>query len=179
MSPARTQLRMERPNLDDLPPVRVPPPYTIRTYQPNDEAPWTELVVVAMSSQWTVEDCRRDLIGAPGFDPDGLFFAAKGDEVVGTACAFYEENLPPDRGTVHMVCVHPDHRGHGLGYWLTLATLHRFRERGFRSVHLRTDDERLPAIHTYLKLGFQPVMIDESYPARWEALMAILRGGSA
>jgi mycothiol synthase len=169
---------MERLNLDGLPPLQVPEPYQIRSYQPNDEVLWTRLVGVAMNSSWTVEACRERIISAPGFDPDGLFFAVLGDEVVGTACAFHEEKNPPERGTVHMVCVHPDHRGFGLGYWLSLSVLHRFRERGLRSVQLLTDDMRLPAIHIYLKLGFQPNFDHESYPKRWEAVMKTLRGSS-
>ena len=175
MSRARPQLIMVRPHLDDLPPLRVPEPYRIRSYRPNDEVLWTELVGVAMNSSWTVEGCREKIIGAPGFDPGGLFFAVEGETVVGTACAFHDEGNPPERGTVHMVCVHPDHRGRRLGYWLSLAVLRRFRERGLRSVQLLTDDVRLAAIHIYLKLGFAPHMSHESYPARWEAIMRNLR----
>ncbi len=175
MSKANPQLIMERPHLDDLPPMRVPEPYRIRSYRPNDETLWTDLVRVAMNSSWTVEACRENIIGAPGFDAGGMFFAVRGEQVVGTATAFHEERNPPERGTVHMVCVHPDHRGHGLGYWLSLAVLHRLRERGFESVQLLTDDGRLPAIHIYLKLGFTPRMSHESYPARWEAVMETLR----
>ena len=175
MSASKPQLKMERPHLDDLPPLRVPEPYGIRSYRPNDEVLWTELVRVAMNSSWTVEACRKNMIAAPGFDPEGLFFAVMDEKVVGTACAFHDEQNPPDRGTVHMVCVHPDHRGFGLGYWLSLAVLHRLRKRDFRSVQLLTDDERLPAVHIYLKLGFKPLMSHESYPARWEAVMETLR----
>ena len=108
MSASRPQLKMERPHLDDLPPMQVPEPYGIRSYRPNDEVLWTELVGVAMNSSWTVEACRKNIIAAPGFDPEGMFFAVMGEKVVGTACAFHDEQNPPDRGTVHMVCVHPD-----------------------------------------------------------------------
>ncbi len=175
MSASNPQLIMVRPHLDDLPPLQVPAPYRIRAYRPNDEVLWTELVRVAMNSSWTVEACRERIIGAPGYDPGGLFFAVKDETVVGTASAVHEEKNPPERGTVHMVCVHPEHRGFGLGYWLSLSVLHRLRERGFRSVQLLTDDVRLPAIHIYLKLGFAPHMSHPSYPGRWEAVMETLR----
>lgn len=175
MSASNPQLIMVRPHLDDLPPLQVPEPYRIRSYRPNDEVLWTELVAAAMNPSWTVEACREKIIANPGFDPDGMFFAVAGDRVVGTASAFHEAKNPPDRGTVHMVCVHPDHRGHGLGYWLSLAVLHRFRERDFHSAQLLTDDVRLPAIHIYLKLGFEPHMSHPSYPERWEAIMETLR----
>ena len=128
-----------------------------------------------MNSSWTVEACRKNMIAAPGFDPEGLFFAVMDEKVVGTACAFHDEQNPPDRGTVHMVCVHPDHRGFGLGILALprgLAPLARNAD--FRSVQLLTDDVRLTAIHIYLKLGFRPLMSHESYPARWEAVMETL-----
>ena len=175
MSRPNPQLIMERPHLDELPQLQVPEPYRIRSYRPKDEVLWTKLVGIAMNSSWTVEACRKNIIAAPGFDAGGMFFAVKGEEVVGTACAFHEEKNPPERGTVHMVCVHPDHRGAGLGYWLSLAVLHRLRERGFESVQLLTDDARLPAIHIYLKLGFRSLLSHESFPARWEAVMKTLR----
>ena len=175
MSKPNPQLVMVRPHLDNLPPLETSEPYRIRSYQPDDEVLWTELVGVAMNSRWTVEACRENILAAPGFDPGGMFFAMHGEQAVGTATAFHEEKNPPERGTVHMVCVHPDHRGHGLGYWLSLAVLHRFRERGLESVQLLTDDVRLPAIHIYLKLGFEPHMSHPSYPQRWEAIMQTLR----
>ena len=35
---------------------------------------------------------------------------------------------------------------------------------------LLTDDPRLPAIKTYLNLGFVPEHRDDTHPARWEAV---------
>ncbi len=48
-----------------------------------------------------------------------------------------------------------------------MAVINGLFERGFRRCILRTDDFRLPAIKTYLDLGFAPEMLDESHPERW------------
>lgn len=74
-----------------------------------------------------------------------------------------------------MVCVRPEHRGHRLGYWLTLATLHYFRDHGFQQAILDTDDFRLPAIREYLDLGFEPEYTHPSHTERWERIRAELQ----
>ena len=75
---------------------------------------------------------------------------------------------------VHMVCVRPKERGHRLGYWLTLAVLRYFRDRGFERARLSTDDYRLSAIRAYLDLGFAPELTHPSHPARWDAVLEAL-----
>ena len=42
------------------------------------------------------------------------------------------------------------------------------------SVVLFTDDHRLAAIKTYLKLGFEPQMVHDSHPERWREVLAKL-----
>jgi len=64
--------------------------------------------------------------------------------------------------------VTPGHQGKGLGHVLVLHVLDYFRKKGFREAILDTDDFRLPAIKTYLKLGFDPVHIGENHRRRWE-----------
>src|SRR5690606_36526282 len=61
----------------------------------------------------------------------------------------------------------PRNRGKGLGKLVSVAVLNDLYERGFRRCMLRTDDFRLPAIKTYLDLGFVPDMKDDSHPERW------------
>jgi len=150
----------------------MPAPYRLRTYQPGDEALWAELVRVGMPSHHTAETCRTQVVASPYFDPAGFFLVVQGEQAVGTACAFQRDGDPPHLGCVHMVCVHPDHRGHRLGYWVTLAVLHRLRERGFRQAVLQTDDWRLPAIRIYRDLGFQPYHTHASHPERWQKVFA-------
>ncbi len=46
---------------------------------------------------------------------------------------------------------------------------------GYRCICLQTDDFRLPAIRTYLKLGFEPLSRDPDTDARWRRALGALR----
>jgi mycothiol synthase len=176
------QLHMHRPDLDDLPPLEVPDGYELRTYRPGDEAIWGTIMDVCLPmvrSQWRPEIVREKLTSLPQFDPEGLFFATWRGIPVGTATAWLGRPEEQEIGCVHMVGVLPDHRGRRLGYVVSLATLHRFRERGLRAAMLDTDDFRLSAIRAYLDLGFQPEQRHPSHPERWAVVLAALHEGSA
>ncbi len=76
-------------------------------------------------------------------------------------------DLDPPWGQLDYVCVHPRHRGQGLSFGVCAAVLQYFRSQGYIAASLSTlpilpDDHRLAAIKTYLKLGFQPVMEEET-----------------
>ena len=45
-----------------------------------------------------------------------------------------------------------------------------FEERGFPKLYLMTDDWRLPAVKTYLQLGFEPDLYDDDHEGRWAKL---------
>jgi mycothiol synthase len=165
-----SQLFMKRPDLEDLPEVRLPPGYGMRIYRPGDEAIWAYIMSKTIGGSSDPDRCRREIIDKPQFSPDRLFFVTYEDTPVGSACAW--QQLPDEReaGYVHMVGVLEEHRGKRLGYMLTLRTLHWFRDHGFKCATLHTDDFRIPAIKTYLKLGFIPVFTDDTHPGRWRAI---------
>ncbi len=166
------QLRMVRPDLDRLPEIGVPAGYELRTYRPGDEAAWCEIMNTGIGTDWTAEKCRRELTEREPFLPDGCFFVSKSGEAVATACAFDVEPEGVNAAQVHMVCAKPAHRGRGLGRLVTLAVLHYMREHGFRAAFLGTDDFRVPAVRTYLGLGFIPDYIEDSHRNRWSAVFA-------
>jgi mycothiol synthase len=168
------QLKMIRPNLDDLPEVEIPEGYELRTYRPGDEAAWAEIISTGLGTA-TADDCREKLTSKPQFLPFGLFFATFDGKPVGSACAWRESEDEWLKGYVHMVCVLPEHRGKHLGYWLTLAVLRFFRDQGFREAFLDTNDWRLPAIKSYLNLGFEPHYFDDSHRKRWQKVFEELR----
>ncbi|HOQ30035.1 MAG TPA: GNAT family N-acetyltransferase, partial [Armatimonadota bacterium] len=66
----------------------------------------------------------------------------------------------------------PAHQGHRLAFHVCLAVLRYMRDRGFQETYLLTDDFRLPAIKTYLRLGFEPEIADPSHPARWQRILS-------
>jgi mycothiol synthase len=71
-----------------------------------------------------------------------------------------------------MVAVDPRYRGKGFGRCISLAALIHMSERGCREALLDTDDFRLPAIRTYLALGFVPDMLEADHDDRWNAIFA-------
>jgi mycothiol synthase len=181
--PRRKQLRMWRPHLEDLPELAVPVGYGLRTFRPGDERAWGDIMATegGIGREWSVERVRERIVERPQFEAEGLFFAtsdADGGRPVASACAWRTEE-EGDMGNVHMVCALPSHRGRGLGRLVTLAVLHRLRERGFRSAELTTDDFRLAAIKSYLGLGFVPIYRTDpdrldDHEARWSAVFAKL-----
>ena len=50
---AKRQLRMIRPELTTLPPLRIPRSYGLRTYQVGDDQHWAEII-----NNSSVEFCR-------------------------------------------------------------------------------------------------------------------------
>ena len=162
------QLKMILADLSDLPPIVVPEDYEIRTYRSGDEDAWARIMNTGVGEHWNVGKARQELTGRPRFDPNGLFLAVSDGEPVGSACAWRSSPDETGEATVHMLCVLPEARGNNLGYVLSLHVLHYFRERGISPVSLSTDDHRIPAIRTYLKLGFEPVYFDDSHVERWE-----------
>lgn len=183
-SPKRPALQMLRPSLDGLPSLEdaiaaLPPGYHLRTYQPGDEAAWSEVMNTGAMGEWDVERTRAELTGRPfpQFDPEGLFIliAEPSAKLVGSACAWLIDPAETETGVLHMVGVLPEHRGRRLSYVVCLAVLHRFRQRGFRRVRLNTHEWRLGAIKVYLELGFQPVYADPLHPEQWQAVLQALR----
>ncbi len=157
-------------DLGALPEMQVPEGYGLRTYLPGDERAWADIMNTGVG-EWDARTAREKLTGMPQFEPDGLFFATFGGRPVGSACAWRKDAGERRTGSLHMVCVLPEHRGKQVGYALTLAVLHWFRGRGYEEVTLSTDDFRIPAIKSYLRLGFEPVIPDDSHRARWDAVL--------
>lgn len=68
----------------------------------------------------------------------------------------------------------PAHAGRGLGRAIVAATVVRALELGARDIFLQTDDFRIPAVKTYLSVGFLPDLWAADMPGRWQKLCAQL-----
>ena len=110
-----------------------------------------------------------------GFRRSRVLFVVHSGEPVATASAWYDPEVIPEAGTIHFVGVLKEHQGHRLGYWVSLAALHAMRREGRKKGWLQTDDFRLPAIKTYLRLGFGPLLIDENQRDRWRNIFRELK----
>jgi mycothiol synthase len=169
----QSQLVMMRMHLEDLPQPDLEPGYQLRHYAPGDEAGWNSLIGECFGSGY---DFDTTLGNDPLFLPERVLFIEHGNEIIATASAWRTPPLWGERtGVVHMVAASPRHAGHRLGYMVSLAVLHRFVSEGVQHAVLRTDDFRLPAIATYLKLGFKPYLDSLDHAQRWHAIYQNLK----
>lgn len=56
-----------------------------------------------------------------------------------------------------------------------MRILHDFVEHGLSPAILETNEPNLPALKTYLKLGFHPRLLAPHHKARWKQIFAALR----
>src|ERR1700730_9664523 len=167
---------MRRKSLEDLPDWELPEGFALRPFRVGDEAGWAKLMTGAIGD-WDAASTARLFLGDPGVRADGIFFLATRDGYVATAT---DKRLPAsDAGYLHMVAVATPYRGRRLGRCISLAALRHMRGRGCREAVLDTDDDRLPAIRTYLALGFVPENVEADHPDRWSTIVAQLRAGQA
>ena len=167
---------MVRPNLKSLPKLELPSSYGIRTYRKGDEGHWARIISDSFGGrERTAQDTQNEITGRDVFVPDGLYFATHQEIPVGTACAWRQSIDETEVGYVHMVGVVAEHTGHKLGKWVSLAVLHYFRDNGFTSAMLDTDDFRIPAVKTYLNLGFIPVYVEAGQQQRWHDIFEKLK----
>lgn len=172
------QLRMGFRRFDELLPPRAVSGYSLRTYRPGDEEAWVAILQTGDFGTWDRARLDGMLGGNRGMMPqDGIFFATYEDRPVGTACTFVQPGEQGDVAEVGWVAVHPAHRGHGLGEQVCRAVLGFIRKLGHDYAYLKTEDFRVPAIKMYLRLGFEPEMVDPSHPAWWAALRRSLAAG--
>ena len=165
-----SQLRMIRPDLDELPKIKIPEEYEIRTYKPGDEVHWVRIIKASFGEEESPEDVRKKIMDKPQFVPEGFFFATYQGKPVGTAYAWRQSPDETEVGSVEMVGVVPEHQGHRLGKLLSLCVLYSFKKQRLSKAILGTDDHRLPAIKTYLNLGFKPLYREDSHQERWKAV---------
>jgi len=72
------------------------------------------------------------------------------------------------------VAVDPEHRGKGLGKFVTAAATQALLEHGAQYIYLLTDDWRVPAIKGYLKVGYVPIYHKPGMKKRWQELFLAL-----
>jgi glycosyltransferase involved in cell wall biosynthesis/ribosomal protein S18 acetylase RimI-like enzyme len=174
-SPAdRTQLRMRRSLLSGLAPLELAAGFSIRPATESDLAAWAELMNGPMG-YWDEGRARRELWGDQDVLEGGVqLLLDPRKQLVGSATA-KRSGTDPSAGYLHMVFVAPELRGRGLGRAISLAALHRLINAGVDTAILETDDWRLAAIRTYLKLGFEPDLAADGHDARWRRARRLLR----
>ena len=172
--PERLQLHMVRLGLAELPELDPPDGYHVRTFQQGDRDHWLRIVGAAFEDpSWDESRFTASIVDHAGFAEDRLFLVCAPDgRPCATAGAFRTDD--PGVGYLHYVAVHPTAQGRGLGYLVSLAAIRRFRQDGLACAMLETDDHRLPAIATYLRLGFSPLLRpgpEDAQTDRWSRVL--------
>ncbi len=180
--PRGPQLVMRAPASLPLPEVPVPKGYAVRRAGLGEAAAVARCMALGFGDAWDAARVRRDLLEAP--DVQATFVAV--DEATGrvVACASHRE-VPerfPGATYIHYVAADPAHAGRRLGAVVSAAVIAFGRAAGPRDAVLETDDHRLPAVATYLGLGFAPEYRHPGHPERWAAVFRQLaapgrRGG--
>jgi len=169
----REQLAMVYPaeRLSSPPEVSVPEGYRLRQYTDADEAGYLELMTKAGFDGWDskrIAETRRTVL------PGGFFVIehCSTGRVVATALAHHmPDDEHPCGGALGWVAGDPDHKGKRLGQTVCAAATAKLIRTGYEDIRLLTDDERLPAIKTYLRLGWEPSMHSEGVSERWAAVL--------
>ncbi len=160
------QLKMKILNLSHLEELQVPAGFQCRHYREGDQEIWNEVIDLSFERKKGQSNFAKEMAGDQHFRPERVWFILA-DDGRGAATASCWASQDAKQGVVHMVGAHPSFTGKKLGYLVSLAVLHQAVREGFTSMTLLTDDWRRAAIITYLRLGFQPVVSDESHPERW------------
>jgi len=170
------QLHMTWPKnkLDRPPTWRLPDAYVLRTYREGDEESYIRLMRRAGFSDWSSEHFESTIRCCI---PGGLFFVdhdATG-EIVATAITTHNpDQWHPFGGELGWVAGDPAHRGKGLGLAVCAAVTRRFLSAGYKEIYLKTDDFRVAATKTYLKLGWRPMYHLPGMNERWEKIYSTL-----
>jgi mycothiol synthase len=157
---------MIRSHLDDLPALAVPDGYAIRSFQEGsgDDAAWER--IITESFQRDNSSFEREIRFQAPFRPERVWFATWKGEPVATATAWESPDWP-DSGYLHMVGAVSSHTGKKLGFAVSLASMLQMQREGWKKAVLQTDDFRIPAIRTYLNLGFIPRFVHDNQQQRW------------
>ena len=164
----KPQLHMVWPTAErpDRAAVAPAPGYAIRVYQEGDEEAFLRLMSLSDFDPWDGEKLTYNINRVI---PDGWFFAEDSDgQIVATAMGLHNySGLSPFTGDVGWVFCHPDHRGNALGLALCARVTQRFLDAGYAKIQLHTEYYRLPAIKTYLNLGYVPAITSSEEADLW------------
>ena len=152
----------------------VPEGYLIRGFLPGDEEAYCALMQKAGFDAWGREQLDKAVRTSVR---QGIRFiiSGKDESFVATAGAFRQPNpYHPEGGEMGWVAVDPASRGRGLGGVVVNSATKRLIETGFTDIYLQTDDFRLPAIKTYLKLGWKPFLYIDGMKERWDNVTTAL-----
>lgn len=112
---------------------------------------------------------RQYMLDYPDLDTRNILLIEKDGEPAATITAVVHplQSL----GYIHMVACREKFRGQKLSQPMNATALGVIWEAGCHGAYLTTDDFRVPAIRSYLRAGFLPVLYQEDMAQRWAAVL--------
>ena len=155
----------------------VPPPagYFIRTHNPEnggmngDADGWAAACEKLNGRIFSREDVKAAMLDDKNVGPNRIFYICRRSD--GRICATAAANCNPEFPTLHMVGAANEFFGLGLSRPVCAAAVNCLIGHGFCRIGLYTDDFRVPAIKTYLRLGFRPWYWQDDMAERWRKLL--------
>ena len=148
----------------------------LKTFPEMPDATYTWLELVSYMDQGdpqhakgNLEFYKKAMTDKPDYKEENCYFITVGGEAAATITVIC--NYEARDGYIHMVSAKPTFRGMGLGRLLSRIAEYVLKTEGMQTASLTTDDFRIPAIKTYLAIGFTPDT--ESQPdfrCRWEKI---------
>lgn len=156
-------------------PLSLPEGVTVKTFPeiPEAERVWLDIV----SYMYEEEDVdvyeegfyRRVMTEHLHYDEKHCYFLLVDGVCAATIAVICD--YAKQEGYVHMVSCKPEFRGRGLGSLMNRLVIDVFKAEGMRTAWLTTDDWRIPAIKSYLRIGFEPDRESEpDFEARWQKI---------
>jgi mycothiol synthase len=155
--------QMALPQINAAPLPEWPAGYSARTFMPGqDEHTSVQLENESFQDEWEYVPVELEeiqgFVRSPSFRADGVIFAVHEGQVVGECWNWIDGDRIAQsgekRGDIWCLCVHPQHRGRGLGRALLLAGVQWLRGQGMTSAHLTVDGASERAKHLYESVGF-------------------------
>lgn len=141
--------------------------YGLREFSAGDEPGWAGLLDRnGQLGRWDVQRVKGEMAGSLVRQ----FFALCDGEIVACAGVYRRQRDGRECWEIGWIASDPNHSGKGLGLQVTAAAVAHAQKREALPIYLLTDDHRLPALKTYLKVGFAPDLGHDTYAARWRRI---------
>jgi mycothiol synthase len=161
-----------------MPPQRnLPDGFRLRSAGPGDGEEIARVLTLAFQETWDVERVNAEVLDNPNV-PTTFVVETKGRLVATASYQTKADDEFASNSWLHWVGADPSLPGKGLGYIVSREVLREAWRRADEEVRLLTQDHRLAAIKTYLKLNFEPDYYHESHAARWAAVLSQIAAAS-
>lgn len=150
--------RMERPDLDHLPPLRLPPGCRHQTYDRAQAiARFRALYDRSFASTPWYQPYAAADVEAELHDPADILFLICQDEAVGFVWMRLKSSPAGKVGEIEPIGVADDAKGRGYGRALLIVALHRLAQRGAQRARLGVWRDNENALGLYRWAGFRRI----------------------